>query len=1036
MTYLSKKVGINFEVSPSFKKETPFLVFIISTVIIWLAINITNIRLASAIDLGLFTFFLALLVTVVFTFLLEGNSILLKIRLSNVLYSKRIRESVSVLITPNVILAAGVIALFIAYIMVNPSLYNEIVYLEGYNLSPFQLLVSAAIFIELLFAPAYIIHRTLLRRFNLNILERITFYPIISALVLGTLGLIIAYFKIAFQEKLFVLVLSTMLIVLLLWNHKSPTSHQFTHQWDVNLLEALGIVAAVTFNLFMFYSAIGGGAPFLRSDMWHTAYCVAMLTKFGLSGYLSQGLTYPIFYTCTVYAWSEVLPLPYVNDLLFTAFFNHVFSIIALYTLAKIMFKDSRSALLSVAMWTVFSGFTWLFVMLYPPLWSLFGNELLLYISLIGGRIGLYSGAVLSPIYADGETLTRLWSLCLLLASTAALLKGHFSGNQKVGLLLFGAGFIQILLCHIIETPILALALLALILVGNKNSKDFIIPAFLILSVLSAIGVIFTTIISGFNIYTTLISLSPVLAIILGIILNQIKILVKKRSPEAFTKIEKKLRATLPLGLIYIYGLMLITFAVKNNFLSGPIITVWYYPAVEWGVMGLVTVSALSYLTFKCKKWNFGLKFAVTVFAMELAFLFFLNYINYSFLYVIFPYLFEPFLFLPFLALISSQAILKLFYSQDCLVKLKISQKNKQYISIVLLILLFSFGSLDAVLSASYWKTNNGAPPWPHPTLNPWYPDYQLMNFLYLSPSNTPYEYIATFVNSLYPESYVALPAGVSVLTQPMIDILTHTNDSREIYLLTLVNFIKYILVSKDNPPSNESYLANAIKSISPVFSNIRYEVYLVSQLNLSATNLLPSSRDFLTAEKIVFNGALSLVDSLNGLICMDNIKGEIHPVENGEVLIIVESQNGENTNITAQTPFISITGKLTMIKMKATPKYFEEIGSSAEQLTIYGTSTFVIFNTFEDRAYMEYLAYKGIYGRFPIPSDFLLNHASVNNIKKLQIEYYLSVNNANPIEALTNPIGIVWTALTAAISILMWIELYRKKKQVTSTED
>ncbi|MEM3594643.1 MAG: hypothetical protein QXS27_07920, partial [Candidatus Jordarchaeaceae archaeon] len=595
MIYSSEILEVNVETSSGFRKEMPFLVFFFSIVTIWLVINVSNVRLASAIDLGLFSFFLAFLVTVVLTFLSERNVISLKIRLSNVLYSKMIRENLRVAITPNTILSVGVVALLIAYLTFNPFYYNELVYLEGYNISPFQLLVSAAIFIELLYAPAYIIHKILLRKFSMNFLERMAFYPVLSALVLGVLGLIIAYFRIALQEQFPVLVISILLVVLLLWDHKRFAGHKFTYHWDVNLLEVLGIVAAAAFNLFLFYSAIGGGELFLRGDMWQNAYWLAIIAKFGLTGYLSQGITYPVFYTCTLYFLSEILPLPYINDLLITAFFNHIFSIIALYTLAKILFRDSRSAMLSVTIWTVLSGFSWIYVMFSPPPWSLSGNLLLFYVATVVGYFGTYSGAFLSPICADGECLTRLWSLCLVFASIAALLKGHFDGNQKIGLLLFGAGFIQILLGHVLETPILAIALLALIVVGNKNSKDFTIPAFLILGVLSTIGALLMKVISGLTLYV-IISFLPIFVIILGIILSKIKIEVSERFPNVFPKIEGKLRVVLPPGFIYFYGLMLITFWVKNNFLGGPIITVWYYPAVEWGFMGLLAVSGLSYL--------------------------------------------------------------------------------------------------------------------------------------------------------------------------------------------------------------------------------------------------------------------------------------------------------------------------------------------------------------------------------------------------------------------------------------------------------
>jgi cation transport ATPase len=101
--------------------------------------------------------------------------------------------------------------------------------------------------------------------------------------VLGVLGLSDSFFKLGFLKgEIFISVLTILLVAILLLDHKTIASHQLSSRLaEVNLLEVFGIVAAIAFNLFIFYSAIGEGDAFLRSDMYMNAYTVAFLTKFG-----------------------------------------------------------------------------------------------------------------------------------------------------------------------------------------------------------------------------------------------------------------------------------------------------------------------------------------------------------------------------------------------------------------------------------------------------------------------------------------------------------------------------------------------------------------------------------------------------------------------------------------------------------------------------------------------------------------------------------------------------------------------------------
>jgi len=672
---------------------------------------------------------------------------------------------------------------------------RQIAFQNWNEIPPILILIAIAVYANLLYAPPYILNKTVLPRFKLTFLEKIVFYPVLSGLIFGLLSIIDMHFKAGiFSYLLIVLLLNGALIALLLHDYKSSKLKGLIYtEISVDWLEMLGVIFAAIFNIFIFYSAVGESNAFLRGDMWGEAHRVALLAKYGLNGYLVSPVEgYPPFYSLFWYALTKSLPIPFLNGLLIIAFFNHLFSILALYTFAKMLFKNSRNALLTAILWTTLSGFSWTYLVTNPPLNVLSGNELLNYISQISSRFGVYSGAIVSPIYADDHALTRLWSLGLLFASMATLLKGCYDINPKGEILMFSACFIQILLGHITEIPLLSFALLVLFFLGKPSSKLRMISSAIVFS--SGIGAVTLTLLYGLNFVYLFISFTPVLAIIFAtVILSGYNILYKRIFRKGLlTRISKKIRSALTILFLYVYGLMWIAVSKSHMWINWPITTIWYFPAIEWGFLGLLTVLALVKLGLSKEKWQFGLKFIMFLLVLQLSLLIALNYLNYNFFYITTPYPLQPILFLPILALIASQAFPTIRFKKSFPHRIKLS------LIALLVIMLFSFGSLDHILSASYWKTNNGW--WLNKPLNPSYEDYQLINFLYGYSSASPYEFVGTFYGWDNPSSYVVYPSGMTVLSQPLIDILTQANDSREIYLLTSIFPINYVLVSKEQP--------------------------------------------------------------------------------------------------------------------------------------------------------------------------------------------------------------------------------------------
>jgi hypothetical protein len=372
--------------------------------------------------------------------------------------------------------------------------YEEIrrIAFQNWNeLPPMLIFVTVVVYVNLIYAPSYILNKIVLTQFKPTFLEKIVFYPVLSGLIFGLLNIIDTYFKVGiFSYPLIMLLLNGVLIILLLHDYKSSESKRLIYtEISVDWLEILGVIFAVVFNMFIFYSAVGESNAFLRGDMWGDAHKVALLTKYGLKGYLASPVEdYPPFYSIFWSALTKSLPIPYINGLLIIAFFNHLFSILTLYALAKVLFKNSREALLTVILWTTVSGFSWTYLIINPPPNVLSGNELLNYVSQVSMRFGVYSGSIVSPIYADGHALTRLWSLGLLFASMVALIKGYYSVDSKGEVLIFSSCFIQILLGHIAEIPTLSLALLALFLLGEPSPK-FVKRVFLAMAVSSSMGI-------------------------------------------------------------------------------------------------------------------------------------------------------------------------------------------------------------------------------------------------------------------------------------------------------------------------------------------------------------------------------------------------------------------------------------------------------------------------------------------------------------------------------------------------------------------
>jgi hypothetical protein len=898
--------------------------------------------------------------------------------------------------------------------------YKDCYYLAFSNwneISLDQIFISLLLIVSIFYVPSVILEKFL--KSNLTFTEKITFYPVFSSVLLIFIGIITSYFKtnIIVFVFLFFIFISFLLITSLIYEYRSSSSRRV--EIHINILEILGILSAILFNFFVFYMAIGESNAFIRGDMWGDTHRVAVLAKYGLRGYLESPVEgYPPLYAFLWLTISNILPLPFINGIIIIAFLNHALSVVALYVLAKNLYKDYRSALLTVILWNALSGgFAWSYMIFNPPPERLSGKQLLNYIDEISVYFGKYSGTIVSPIYADGHALTRLWSLYLLFVAFAVLLKisNLSEQNRRYELIIFLSSYVQLLLGHLTEVPLIAIALFILFILNVFDNK-FIIKLLMLLTIISTVSFIILRKISNFSpMVIFLLSYASIIAIFSSILLSTILKHIStyfslSKNHRYNYNIRHLIKCLLIIIFVHIYGLMWIAVFLKYPFyLNWPITTVWYSPAIEWGFLGLLAILALTkLLSFRATSWDSGLKFVVSQFAFQLILLIVLNYVNYNYFYVITPYPFQPILFLPVLALISS----KLFIS-----KRSFTQKPCKIVTlltIMFVILIFSLGSLGHILSASYWKVNNGW--WLNKPLNPSEEDTQLINFLYKHSTNSPFEFVGTLYDWSNPSSYVVYPSGVAVLSEALIDILAHTNNPQEIYILSKVFYVNFILVPSNLSNFKGSYISTIISKVKPIFENRKYRLYSIESLNLTETEL-PSSRNFITVRKIVFHGNLVVQDYQNNRISsFSNVKGEIYPLNKGVVIFNINTS--ENTLLLIK-PYIYINGNITFIDMKSSWGYFSEIRCSAEKLVIIGNVSFNIFNSFKERIYLENFNYSGKYKVYPFPLYLRPDYA------RSQIDKYYQTNNIDVFNVISSPLGIIWTA------VVMFSSAYSCLRQV-----
>ncbi|MCJ7770411.1 hypothetical protein MUP37_02415, partial [Candidatus Bathyarchaeota archaeon] len=176
-----------------------------------------------------------------------------------------------------------------------------------------------------------------------------------------------------------------------------------------------------------------------------------------------------------------------------------------------------------------------------------------------------------------------------------------------------------------------------------------------------------------------------------------------------------------------------------------------------------------------------------------------------------------------------------------------------------------------------------------------------------------------------------------------------------------------------------------------------------------------------MTAESIIFAGNLTLEDAEHNVQNFHNARGKIMSIDSGKVSLYMKSEGSNVSGSILISPHISVERTLNLMKMKSTWGIFQEIGCIADNITITGATSFDVFNSMNNRTYIQSFRYAGAYTSNPFPPDLSQNYA------RTHIDNYLVENNVDLLEVMTSPIALVWTLIITAFISLSWAFKARK---------
>ena len=126
---------------------------------------------------------------------------------------------------------------------------------------------------------------------------------------------------------------------------------------------------------------------------------------------------------------------------------------------------------------------------------------------------------------------------------------------------------------------------------------------------------------------------------------------------------------------------------------------------------------------------------------------------------------------------------------------------------------------------------------------------------------------------------------------------------------------------------------------------------------------------------------------------------------------------------MTALLPNMYIKGEISLINLRASANYFPEAKNVAQRIDIFGSVSFKVFNTFDNkRLYIRSFNYQGKEKIHPEPWHM------TQRIGKEAIQSYIKAKDISILSILTNPITVLW-ALIVVFASLATLKPFRRIK-------
>lgn len=888
-------------------------------------------------------------------------------------------------------IVAILVMLILPYFTIRKDVYDYSLFKEWPSLSWYDLLLVTLFILLIHYGIAEMFVKSLLGGGRFSLVEKLVFYPLISAFILAIIGVALSSFKLRdFYHDALLVILALLLISIILYffNYCLPDSIVVSVS---SILQASCLVLIIAFRFYVLWYVLGAENTFLKWDSFYVVWYIAKINRFGLLGYLSAPYTerYPIFYFLVWSSLSKIMPFPLINLLVIVAFFIQAFSVLSYYLLLFSLTKDRRKSLLSVIIYNLLSGFSWLYLFSNPPAITA-KKDIISYVRQIHDKFGMYSGSTVSLQYIDIHTLTRLFSLSIFFSVVSALI----ILIEKIGkseercikdyLIIFCIGFLMIALGHPTELILLSITIFALFLLTKKEVgvERVLLRCLTVLAISSSvIGVVL-----GYSLEIMASYFVPLFAGILGVAAKRLSI--KLLSKVIFRKINEILIKAGIIFFIAYYFVSIFTFFSNYDKINVgyPIYTHWFIPPIEWGFLGLIFVIYLVKILNDRIRLDFHEKFALLNVLLLFMFTKILDFVNLNYIFLGLPYPTMPIYFFPFFGIVTSELVphrkglgMKVFAALFCVI--------------------LAFGAFDHAISSSYWNLVSyygeifGSPAPSRELISiadSIYQDHPKNSFeiaaivteydpFPLNLSDYQFQVIVRYDKRGSELKSILRAAGVNPPEKCLEWAFYSLSEREELLLLRSLLPIRYVVVDKGTP----SLARNVISNFSIVIETQKYIVYDLGE------QITSRYMDFLITSHIRFNGDIRISSAADGrtLLNVSNVDGTIIGYFSNRSTLVLSLKGLEVTMVLPVKVYIN--GKIEFDNVASTWRYFPEALCVARKVIVDGYIAFDAISAFQNKIYLTNLNLQGQVNIRPPPWHVSGGEATRTLIK----EYYYRFN-------------------------------------------